>query len=461
MHLEDSRAPQGGARWCTPWAAAALAAVSLGCGQGPAAPIGEPSPQELQAAELELRVSPTDTERLARLTVQLPTGTCGPGGSCARPLAALPRLVLDTTVFSLGTEVRVLPGKHVLQVDEALMEVELKPEEVRTMVLSVARRKCAPERLPTVTDTHFGSSVSLANAACPGVLTAPETSVPADPLANGRTLELFFDSGTNRCGNVYLRGTLAQLKSANCSSLDDRVTAGFRVDTDPPNVCRTLWTSSRGACQRLAAGNVSDLAAGMREVSFADTDRALPPGEYSLGALGAATNSTKVNLTEGLIVEVPIALPVIGVVPPTFKTTIAFAEPRELPDLAGASITSSVSGERGYSLPARATETLQLVAFQNPAATYSLNVGGRKVTLDQSRDNTITLRRLDVDHVRVTREDGSVYMQPANFEIFFGGTRVAAGTTNSGLDMLPGEYELVLSYKTAEGPRVQRQTIKL
>ena len=48
------------------------------------------------------------------------------------------------------------------------------------------------------------------------------------------------------------------------------------------------------------------------------------------------------------------------------------------------------------------------------------------------------------------------------YELYFGGTRVAGPfPTNSGVDLLPGTYELVTSFSTADGPQVQRETLTL
>lgn len=72
------------------------------------------------------------------------------------------------------------------------------------------------------------------------------------------------------------------------------------------------------------------------------------------------------------------------------------------------------------------------------------------------------LNRVDVDDVLITREDGTTYKVVGTYELYFGGVRVAGPYyTNSGIDMLTGEYEFVLRYRTAEGDQVSRQTINL
>jgi hypothetical protein len=410
-------------------------------------------------AEAELRISPSDTEKLARLTVQLPTGSCVPGGSCARPLAATPRLTLDGKAIAFGAEQRVLPGKHVVAVDQSSVELALAAAQTRTLILAVAHRKCLAETLPEVSSTHFGQTPKVANAECPSALTGSRT-LSEDPFLNGRTLT-WFRGGSGLCsGSTYLQNyNLQNFLSATCSDWGAYQVTGFRYSTDEGTVCRPVDASGPDLCRRIQSGNYADFQ-GKPAALLADADRAYAPGEYAHQVAGAA-NPTTVSLGEGALVEIPISLPVVGQVPSTFKTTITFADARELPDLIGVEIVSSVSGERAYTLPASATRTLDLVAYRNLNAVYTLRVGGRTVTLDQTQANGIVLRRLDVDDVRVTREDGTGYVVKGTYEVYFGGTRVVMGSTNTGVDLLPGEYELVLNYTTAEGKKVQRQTLTL
>ena len=96
------------------------------------------------------------------------------------------------------------------------------------------------------------------------------------------------------------------------------------------------------------------------------------------------------------------------------------------------------------------------------AIEYPLNVGGRPTALSQTSTNSIKLHRLDVDNVEVTKEDGSTYLVTGKYEVFFGGTRVAGPyNTNGGIDLLPGTYELVVTFNTADGPQTQRETFTL
>jgi hypothetical protein len=64
--------------------------------------------------------------------------------------------------------------------------------------------------------------------------------------------------------------------------------------------------------------------------------------------------------------------------------------------------------------------------------------------------------------VEVTREDGSRYTTSGKYELYYGGSRVAGPfDTNTGIDVLGGTYELVITFSTADGPQTQRHTIQL
>ena len=124
--------------------------------------------------------------------------------------------------------------------------------------------------------------------------------------------------------------------------------------------------------------------------------------------------------------------------------------------------TSTCSGDRSYTVPATSTTALKLKAFAASSCVYTFSAGGRTVALSQSSANNIKLQRLDMDHVEVTRENGSTYTVAGTYELFFGGTRVAGPfNTNTGVDLLPGTYELVTSFTTVDGAQTQRETINL
>jgi hypothetical protein len=80
----------------------------------------------------------------------------------------------------------------------------------------------------------------------------------------------------------------------------------------------------------------------------------------------------------------------------------------------------------------------------------------------------IPVKRIDVHHVRVTREDGSVYEAVGRYEVyawrdgawapvtFLGDPEAVSFETGSGIDVLPGRYRVEVTAVTAEG--IKRST---
>jgi len=170
----------------------------------------------------------------------------------------------------------------------------------------------------------------------------------------------------------------------------------------------------------------------------------------------------KVDEQTGDEVDFTLNLPASGNVPPTFATNLTFADSRDNADAAHGTITSSCSGDRSYTIPSTtgATAAVALAAFVNSACTYTLNVGGRTQALGQSSTNNVTLHRLDVDAVTVTREDGSTYTVNGTYTLNFGGVQVAGPyNTGTGVDVLAGTYQFTLSYTDFDGPQTQTQSL--
>ena len=416
------------------------------------------------ATDSELRKKPTATENWSNLTVQLPTGSCQPGGSCSHPLGAAANITLDGAAISLGAANRIKPGDHTLAVNNVGTTVTLAAGASRTPVLPTAHRKCNAAGLPSVAQTDFGSSVSLANASCPTttsrVASGGGGSKPAITLH-------YYNWG---CPAANVTGTLnSSTSSATCASLrSDRVYSvnvnGTCIDLRATRADGQYGINPAEACNSYVAGDTSWVAAANINAQILDYDLAFVPGDYALSIAASGGGATTQNFTlkEGDTSEIAIALPVIGSIPSTFATAVTFTDPRELPDAKVATITSSCGGDRAYSVPPTTTTALNLKAFQASACVYTFSAGGRTVTLNQTAANTVSLNRLDVDNVVVTRENGSTYTVTGTYEIYFGGTRVAGPfNTNTGIDLFPGTYELVTSFSTADGPQTQRETIVL
>jgi len=422
------------------------------------------SDEDSDATDSELRKKPTATENWSSLTVQLPTGSCQPGGSCSHPLGATATITLDGASVALGAASRIKPGGHTLTVNGASTTVTLAAGASKTLTLPTAHRKCQPASLPNVSQTDFGQSVTLSNAACP----TTATIVPQSGSSTKPNITLHYYNWGCPSGNVT--GTLTpSTSSSTCTGLrSDRVYSvnvnGQCIDLRQTRSDGQYGINPLEACNAYVSGDTSWVQFGAATASsFQDYDLAFVPGDYSI-AIGSGTGATTQTFTlkEGDTKEIGVALPVIGSVPATFATNISFDDARELPDAKVATITSSCSGDRSYSLPATSTTTLKLKAFQASSCVYTFTAGGRTITLNQAATNTINLKRLDIDNVEITRENGSTYTVTGTYEIYFGGTRVAGPyNTNTGVDLLPGTYELVTSFSTADGPQTQRETINL
>ena len=416
-----------------------------------------------EATDSELRKKPTGTENWSNLTVQLPTGSCQPGGSCSRPLGAVANIVLDGAAITLGAANRVKPGDHTLSVNGASTLVKLAPGASRTMVLPTARRKCQAAALPSVAQTDFGASVALSNAACPSRASLVVSSSGGSVKPN---ITLHYYNWGCPSGNVT--GTLSTAtNTAVCGGLrTDRVYSvninGTCIDLRQTRADGQYGINPAEACNAYVAGDTSWVAFGSAtDAQFADYDLAFVPGDYALTiATGAGNTTQNFKLKEGDTSEIAVSLPVIGAIPNVFSTNIEFLEPRELPDASVAAIASSCGGDRSYLVPAGITTTLKLKAFAATACAYTFTAGGRTVALSQTATNSIKLSRLDVDNPVITRENGTTYTVNGTYELYFGGTRVAGPfNTNTGVDVLPGTYELVTLFSTADGPQTQRETL--
>jgi hypothetical protein len=409
----------------------------------------------------DLRKKPKASENWSNLTVQLPTGSCQPGQSCSRPLGQAAAITLDGATIQLGAAQRIKPGGHTLAVNGVTTTVNLAAGESKTFVLPTARRKCTAAGLPNVSQTDFGKNVSLSNAACPSTAQI-DTSSGGSSTKPNVTLH-YYNWG---CPAANVTGTLnASSTSSLCSSLrTDRVYSvnlnGTCIDLRATRSDGQYGINPAEACNLYVNGDVSWANGQLQTAAkFLDYDLAFVPGKYVVN-VGSATETF--TLTQGEQEEVALTLPVIGTVPDVFKTNITFADPRELPDAVAATITSSCSGDRSYSVPATTTTQLKLNAFVETNCVYTLNVAGRPTQLSQTAANNIKLHRLDVDNVEVTKEDGTTYMASGKYEVYFGGTRVAGPyNTNTGIDLLPGTYELVITFNTADGPQTQRETFTL
>lgn len=395
----------------------------------------------------EVIIDPGDTENWANLTLALPTTTCLPGLTCTRPLSTTPSLYVDDTEVTLGTATRLKPGDHMLSANNAMMKITLAAGAMKTFIMPVARSKCTPVMLPTVVSTDFGKTPVLTNAACP--TNAVGTNMSAVTLAN---LENYH---TANCNNHFGNFTGVSCGSYPAYTIYSvRIAMGECINITPKTVA--------SACNAAKAGDFSWIDSGTKS-SLRSYDQVLLPDTYTLTVGNTMPPTTqKFTLAEGDLTDVAISLPVVGNVSALFNTNITFADTRMLTTVNPPTITSSCSGDRTYTVPNTASGTVNLKAYSDSSCVYSLTAAGVTKTISQTTTASFTLYRVDVKDVTVRKEDGSTYVTRGTYELYLGGSRVAGPySTNTGIDALPGTYEIVISYTTADGPKSQKQTFTL
>jgi hypothetical protein len=150
-------------------------------------------------------------------------------------------------------------------------------------------------------------------------------------------------------------------------------------------------------------------------------------------------------------------------------------------------------GVRGFSqLPRDRAEPLRMFAFAGTTDRYELVAANTSLPIAAAGGGItrFALRRVDVNDVKVTREDGSTYLSAGTWELFrrdptqsSGWTQIrlpVAGRTSSGscvwngatifaqdfptktgLDVFPDVYKVRVSYPTEEGPKVDEIPVDL
>jgi hypothetical protein len=399
--------------------------------------------ENMSSSDGALVINPIGSEHESHITLQLPTDACQPGATCAKVLAQAPSLYVDGTPVVLGASTRLKPGHHNVAVNNLGWQVTTNPDQNMTVVLPVVDRKCTNASLPNVPKTDFGGSVSVSNAPCPTTAQGSATGVPGA----GSTILYYYTA----CSSSYIAANPAS--SYNCSS----AYSGYNF----------YYTNSAGACVLGGLGPagcaVAQAAAMVTPGTTALTDayQAFVPGTIT-----ATVNNTAQSLTlnPGDEVDFDLSLPALGNVPSTFETDLTFLDPRANPDAAKGTITSSCSGDATYTIPSETgtPAPLALHAFVNTACAYTLSVGGRSQILSQASTNGISLHRIDVNDVTITREDGTTYTTKGTYTLNYGGVQVVGPySTGTGIDVLSGTYEFSLTYTDFDGVQTQTQTITL
>lgn len=115
---------------------------------------------------------------------------------------------------------------------------------------------------------------------------------------------------------------------------------------------------------------------------------------------------------------------------------------------------------------------------------YVVNGLRQMITAKPGETQRVIVKRIDVNDVEVTRENGSTYMVKGTYQVFrendeqnwlplkhvasqyndcSGDATTQASTfpTATGVDVLPGKYKIVISYRTEEGNRTQEHVVDL
>lgn len=398
-----------------------LGACAVACGATP----GDPSSSESDG----VRIRPGGTELLARLTVRLPTGACfGNAGSCAAPLFYSVPLSLDGVALSLDTETRVLPGSHTLKIGPDAMPLVLAPGASRTVTLAVARRDCAGAPPP-------GDFGFVPDETC------PRGSVAGVPFVRWRDVSFLGGS------ELYWRGCDYVASSYRWLRLP-----GTDFDlTDPSSIrsaCEAVQSGDCGALVRFYGPSYRERCVAEREEIWA----AFAPGRHTFAVGPAFVQHT---LAEGEVRALPFALPAL----PTADVTLRFADARELPDAAPTRIRSGCGGDFVVP-PGSGTRTLR--AYADVGCPYTLELPGRPEAraIASPGVTDVTLHRVDVDHVAVTREDGSVFEAQGTYVLSTPGQpNIGPYPTGTGVDVLPGAYDVVVRYTTALGAQEHREHV--
>jgi hypothetical protein len=429
-------------------AGAVLGAATVAAACSSAAP-----PADATAAN-DLVINPVGSEHESNVTFQLPTDACLPGATCAKILGAVPSIYIDGVAVALGAKRRLKPGTHNVAVNTLGWQLTTVPDQTQVLTLPVVDRKCTNAALPNVPVTNFGGGITVSNAPCPtSVSGTPAVGIPTQ----GAYAIYYSGDGGNAggacvtpAGGGALGATYASYCSGGWSSLP-----GTWSYKNAAGACVSEGTGAQGCLNAATAAATT----GPGTTPLTDAYQAFAPGTLTANVNGSPQTLT-VNL--GDEADFNLSLPAIGSVPPTFTTQITFADPRANVDAAQGTITSSCAGDRSYTIPS-ATGTpapLALTAFVNSSCVYTLTVAGIKQVLDQTTANAITLHRLDVNAVTITREDGTTYTVTGTYTLNSGGIQVAGPyNTSTGIDVLPGTYQFSLNFTDFDGPQTQTQTI--
>jgi hypothetical protein len=402
-----------------------------------------------------LVVNPAGDEHESTLVVRLPNDACLPGAACPKVLGTAPTVYVDGTQVAIGASTLLSPGTHNVAVNNLGAQVTTNPGDNITLTLPIVQAACTNAAPPGVPATAFGKTLNLTNAPCPTTLQGSSVGVNGPRSIDG---QIYYDSG---CSS---NDTFAQrIANASPSAMCAQSTSYY------PNASYN-YKAAGGGCVTIGYGMAACLSAvslvtlGPGSTLLSPSWQAYPPGTLSASVNGAAQT---LAINAGDEVPFAISLPVIGTVPATFATNVTFLSAKSNPDAGVATITSSCAGERSYSFPASVAAAappaaLALAAFVSAGCNYTLSAGGRTVALSQATTNNVSVNRLDVNDVTLKRDDGSTFTVKGTWTLNFGGVQVAGPfNTGTGIDVLPGTYQLTVSYTDLNGRQTSSQSVSL
>lgn len=225
------------------------------------------------------------------------------------------------------------------------------------------------------------------------------------------------------------------------------------------------------------------------------TYRALLPGTYAAKRDHPALQPVPVTATGGVVQE-------LDVTPPDTRATIVVHPPQRAfptPDLPCRSVGSFVLREITYAshepydlesaipdvgsplairLDANQTTTSKLLPYPSTHDTHhELIVSNIATPLAPTPGQTLDIfvKRIDVNDVRITRENGTTYTVPGSWNVeryvgpgptgwvpmMRGAYCPSPFRTRTGIDVLPGKYRVTIEYSTGEGPARQEHILNL
>ena len=447
---------------------------------------------ELTSASDPLRITPTTGDAVGGLRVSLPAAACAPGGTCASPLGVLPIVRVDGKVVSLGATTFVASGDHVVTVQNPLTFVsdaittrKAVNVGVGTTVevnLAVLDRTC---KVGTGRPAHvdLGDEVTGPFVGCTMITAIGDTATDGNLENTGMaaaTMTLYPDYGC-KTGGVEVTA------STDCNAITGSyVSAGA-------GLCDSLYTStSTGSAPAQAICRAAKDAAANATVLFSsyyDLASSLNPAttcgttalhnDFYLRQRNTLTRWSKYQVHPSCDDLKNASVGHIAVVPGTITLSngagtrtlaagdvttldldfayrdryvstrhVSFLSDRALPDAAPTLVQCGTSSFR----LTRATAGDAAFTYDGNACSPFITLGGEKREFNYEEPGPGQVQRIEMDDVPVT-VGGVVTPVRGTYEVYKGANLVAGPfPTNTGVDVWPGSYTVVLKWTAAGTP---------